>query len=107
MLARKDDYERPKKGIIFCRWNECAYTVFCWIEKVYNRKVKENGGVGAKPLIIYGSIGRVRRQALVKQFQEGDDCNLLVGVTGAIDTGLTFTRASWIALFEQESEPGT
>lgn len=57
-------------------------------------------------LLVYGGMPKSERQTAAHKFQEGDDHNLIIGVSNALGTGLTLTRAQFTILVEQQADPG-
>jgi superfamily II DNA or RNA helicase len=102
-LRRTDFLGRPTKGIIFTRCNEVALVIYKYLTSKFSA---QPSGVKVKPALVYGSMDKRARQEAANAFQDGDDINIIIGVSSALGTGLTLTRAQFTIIVEQESDPG-
>lgn len=102
-LGRKDFLGRPSRGIIFLKHNEPALVFYKWLmdKSIGPTDLHQE----LRPRLVYGSMPKNQRQEAANEFQNGD-CNLLIGVTEALGTGLTLTRATFMIFVEQEGDPG-
>jgi hypothetical protein len=135
-LRREDWCGRPAKGIIFVESNEAGcilqevsharsrlthastFQNKCWHVSTYLHiywpesnmrqwfRINTINDKKVTSRFVYGSMNSIERQALVREFQEADDPKILIGVSNAIGTGVTLTRAIFCVLFEQNSDPG-
>lgn len=81
--------ENGKKVVIFSNWTQITDEVYDRLSNRYS------------PAIITGDTKDEARQDMVKHFQEDPECNIMIGTTGAMGTGLTLTAAS-VEIFMDE-----
>jgi SNF2 family DNA or RNA helicase len=72
-----------QKAIIFSQWEH--------ITSVYLEALKEYN-----PIYITGKVSPEERQREVERFQNDESCKLAIGTIGAMGTGLTLNRASYV-----------
>lgn len=101
-LARKDFLGRPAKGIIFAKYNEVALIIYKYLKEEYSN----NSQFPVRPVLVYGGMPKNERQQAANDFQNGDEVNIIVGISEALGTGLTLTRAQYMILVDQEGDPG-
>ena len=80
--------ENGKKVVIFSNWTQMT-DVIC------NRLMKYS------PAVITGNISDNMRQIMVDDFQNNDNCKVIIGTIGAMGTGLTLT-AGTVEIFMDE-----
>lgn len=80
--------ENGKKVVIFSNWTQMT-NVIC------DRLVKYS------PAVITGDISDNMRQIMVDEFQNNDNCKVIIGTIGAMGTGLTLT-AGTVEIFMDE-----
>ena len=80
--------ENGKKVVIFSNWTQMT-DVIC------DRLVKYS------PAVITGGISDNMRQIMVDEFQNNDNCKVIIGTIGAMGTGLTLT-AGTVEIFMDE-----
>ena len=80
--------ENGKKVVIFSNWTQMT-DVIC------DRLVKYS------PAVITGDISDNMRQIMVDEFQNNDNCKVIIGTIGAMGTGLTLT-AGTVEIFMDE-----
>lgn len=71
------------KAIIFSQWEQ--------ITSLYVEALKEYN-----PIYITGKVSPEERQKEVERFQTDPDCKIAIGTIGAMGTGLTLNRASYV-----------
>lgn len=101
-LSRQDFLGRPAKGIIFTKHNEAALIIFKYLVQEYSH----NAQYPVRPVVVYGGMPKNERQQAAHDFQYGDEINVIIGISEALGTGLTLTRAQYMILVEQEGDPG-
>jgi SNF2 family DNA or RNA helicase len=78
-----------KKVVIFSNWTQITDEVFHRLCKKYT------------PAVITGETKDEDRQKMVGYFQNNDDCQIIIGTSGAMGTGLTLT-AGTVEIFLDE-----
>lgn len=81
------------KAIIFSQWES--------ITEVYLEALKEYN-----PIYITGKIAPEDRQKAVEKFQTDDNCKLAIGTIGAMGTGLTLNKASYVFFVDKTWNSG-
>lgn len=81
------------KAIIFSQWSQ--------ITKLYAEALQEY-----KPIHITGEISPEQRQELVDRFQTDPECKLAIGTIGAMGTGLTLNKASYVFFVDKAWNSG-
>ena len=71
------------KAIIFSQWEQ--------ITELYKEALKEYN-----PIYITGKVAPEERQKLVDKFQSDPTCKIAIGTIGAMGTGLTLNKASYV-----------
>ena len=71
------------KAIIFSQWEQIA--------SLYNEALQEYN-----PVYIVGKVSPEDRQKEVERFQNDPNCKLAIGTIGAMGTGLTLNKASYV-----------
>jgi SNF2 family DNA or RNA helicase len=71
------------KAIIFSQWEQ--------ITELYKEALKEYN-----PIYITGKVSPEERQKLVDKFQSDPTCKIAIGTIGAMGTGLTLNKASYV-----------
>ena len=71
------------KAIIFSQWEQ--------ITELYKEALKEYN-----PIYITGKVSPEERQKLVDKFQNDPTCKIAIGTIGAMGTGLTLNKASYV-----------
>ena len=80
--------ENGKKVVIFSNWTQMT-------DVIHKRLVNYS------PAIITGDISDNMRQIMVNEFQNNDNCKVIIGTVGAMGTGLTLT-AGTVEIFMDE-----
>ena len=80
--------ENGKKVVIFSNWTQMT-DVIC------DRLIEYS------PAVITGNISDNMRQTMVNEFQNNDNCKVIIGTIGAMGTGLTLT-AGTVEIFMDE-----
>jgi SNF2 family DNA or RNA helicase len=81
------------KAIIFSQWEQ--------ITELYKDALKEYN-----PIYITGKISPEDRQKEVERFQTDDSCKLAIGTIGAMGTGLTLNKASYVFFVDKKWNSG-
>ena len=81
------------KAIIFSQWKQ--------ITEIYKEALKEYN-----PIYITGEVNPEDRQKAVERFQTDDRCKLAIGTTGAMGTGLTLNKASYVFFLDKKWNSG-
>lgn len=76
------------KAIIFSQWEQIA--------SLYNEALKEYN-----PVYIVGKVSPEDRQKEVERFQNDPSCKLAIGTIGAMGTGLTLNKASYVFFIDK------
>lgn len=76
------------KAIIFSQWEQVA--------NLYNEALKEYN-----PVYIVGKVSPEERQQAVERFQSDPNCKLAIGTIGAMGTGLTLNKASYVFFIDK------
>jgi SNF2 family DNA or RNA helicase len=72
-----------EKAIIFSQWEK--------VTEIYRDALSEYN-----PIYITGKVSPAERQKEVERFQTDPECKLAIGTIGAMGTGLTLNRASYV-----------
>ena len=81
------------KAIIFSQWEQ--------ITEVYLEALKEYN-----PIYITGKVAPEDRQKAVDRFQTDPNCKLAIGTIGAMGTGLTLNKASYVFFVDKKWNSG-
>ena len=81
------------KAIIFSQWEQ--------ITAVYREALKEYN-----PIYITGKVDPEERQREVDRFQNDPSCKLAIGTIGAMGTGLTLNKASYVFFVDKKWNSG-
>lgn len=81
------------KAIIFSQWKQ--------ITEIYKEALKEYN-----PIYITGEVNPEDRQKEVERFQTDDSCKLAIGTIGAMGTGLTLNKASYVFFLDKKWNSG-
>lgn len=76
------------KAIIFSQWEQIA--------SLYNEALQEYN-----PVYIVGKVSPEDRQKEVERFQNDPSCKLAIGTIGAMGTGLTLNKASYVFFIDK------
>ena len=76
------------KAIIFSQWEQIA--------SLYNEALQEYN-----PVYIVGNVSPEDRQKAVERFQTDPSCKLAIGTIGAMGTGLTLNKASYVFFIDK------
>ena len=76
------------KAIIFSQWEQIA--------SLYNEALTEYN-----PVYIVGNVSPEDRQKAVERFQNDPSCKLAIGTIGALGTGLTLNKASYVFFIDK------
>ena len=76
------------KAIIFSQWEQIA--------SLYNEALQEYN-----PVYIVGKVSPEDRQKAVERFQNDPNCKLAIGTIGAMGTGLTLNKASYVFFIDK------
>ena len=76
------------KAIIFSQWEQIA--------SLYNEALQEYN-----PVYIVGKVSPEDRQKEVERFQNDPNCKLAIGTIGAMGTGLTLNKASYVFFIDK------
>ena len=76
------------KAIIFSQWEQVA--------SLYNEALQEYN-----PVYIVGKVSPEDRQKEVERFQTDPNCKLAIGTIGAMGTGLTLNKASYVFFIDK------
>jgi SNF2 family DNA or RNA helicase len=76
------------KAIIFSQWEQVA--------SIYKEALQEYN-----PVYIVGKVSPEDRQKEVKRFQTDPSCKLAIGTIGAMGTGLTLNKASYVFFIDK------
>ena len=76
------------KAIIFSQWEQIA--------SLYNEALQEYN-----PVYIVGNVSPEDRQREVERFQNDPNCKLAIGTIGAMGTGLTLNKASYVFFIDK------
>lgn len=76
------------KAIIFSQWEQIA--------NLYNEALQEYN-----PVYIVGKVSPEDRQKEVERFQTDPNCKLAIGTIGAMGTGLTLNKASYVFFIDK------
>ena len=76
------------KAIIFSQWEQIA--------SLYNEALQEYN-----PVYIVGKVSPEDRQKAVERFQNDPSCKLAIGTIGAMGTGLTLNKASYVFFIDK------
>lgn len=76
------------KAIIFSQWEQIA--------SLYNEALQEYN-----PVYIVGKVSPEDRQKEVERFQTDPNCKLAIGTIGAMGTGLTLNKASYVFFIDK------
>lgn len=82
-MLEEDIIPNNEKAIIFSQWEKVA--------NLYKRHLKKYN-----PAYITGEVDAEARQAEVNRFQTDPECKVAIGTIGAMGTGLTLNRASYV-----------
>lgn len=81
------------KAIIFSQWEQ--------ITEVYREAL-----AGYNPIYITGKVSPEDRQKEVERFQNDPNCKLAIGTIGAMGTGLTLNKASYVFFIDKTWNSG-
>lgn len=81
------------KAIIFSQWKQ--------VTDMYNDALREYN-----PIYITGEVEPADRQKLVDKFQTDPNCKLAIGTIGAMGTGLTLNKASYVFFVDKKWNSG-
>lgn len=81
------------KAIIFSQWEQ--------ITELYKDALKEYN-----PIYITGKVDPEERQKAVDKFQTDPNCKLAIGTIGAMGTGLTLNKASYVFFVDKKWNSG-
>ena len=81
------------KAIIFSQWEQVA--------SLYNEALQEYN-----PVYIVGRVSPEDRQKAVERFQKDPNCKLAIGTIGAMGTGLTLNKASYVFFVDKSWNSG-
>jgi SNF2 family DNA or RNA helicase len=81
------------KAIIFSQWEQ--------ITELYKEALKEYN-----PIYITGKVAPEDRQKEVERFQNDPNCKLAIGTIGAMGTGLTLNKASYVFFVDKKWNSG-
>ena len=81
------------KAIIFSQWEKIT-EVYLEALRVYN------------PIYITGKVSPEDRQKEVERFQNDPECKLAIGTIGAMGTGLTLNKASYVFFVDKDWNSG-
>lgn len=81
------------KAIIFSQWSTIAVDL--------GVELKEY-----QPIVITGDVPPEKRQEMVKEFQTNPNCKLAIGTIGAMGTGLTLNKASYVFFMDKAWNEG-
>lgn len=77
-----------EKAIIFSQWES--------VTEIYKEALSKYN-----PIYITGKIDPVKRQEEVNRFQTDPECRLAIGTIGAMGTGLTLNKASYVFFIDK------
>ena len=92
MLA-EDIIPNGNKAIIFSQWEK--------VTALYNEALQE-----FNPIYITGALPPEERQKAVDRFQEDPNCKIAIGTIGAMGTGLTLNKASYVFFIDKKYNSG-
>lgn len=92
-MLEEDIIPNGNKAIIFSQWEK--------ITEVYINALKEYN-----PIYITGKVNPAERQRLVDRFQTDPECKLAIGTIGAMGTGLTLNKASYVFFVDKTWNSG-
>lgn len=92
-MLEEDIIPNGNKAIIFSQWEK--------ITEVYGNALKEYN-----PIYITGKVDPAERQRLVDRFQTDPECKLAIGTIGAMGTGLTLNKASYVFFIDKTWNSG-
>lgn len=92
MLA-EDIIPNGYKAIIFSQWEQVA--------RLYSEALQEYN-----PIYIVGKVSPEDRQKEVERFQTDPSCKLAIGTIGAMGTGLTLNKASYVFFIDKLGNSG-
>lgn len=81
------------KAIIFSQWEQ--------ITEIYREDLEEYN-----PIYITGKVSPEDRQKEVERFQNDPNCKLAIGTIGAMGTGLTLNKASYVFFIDKRWNSG-
>lgn len=81
------------KAIIFSQWKQ--------VTEVYKEALSEY-----KPIYITGDVDPEERQKEVERFQTDPECKVAIGTIGAMGTGLTLNKASYVFFVDKAWNSG-
>ena len=81
------------KAIIFSQWKQ--------VTEIYKEALKDYN-----PIYITGEVTPEDRQKEVERFQNDDSCKLAIGTIGAMGTGLTLNKASYVFFVDKAWNSG-
>jgi SNF2 family DNA or RNA helicase len=81
------------KAIIFSQWEQ--------ITELYKEALKEYN-----PIYITGKVSPEERQKEVERFQNDPNCKVAIGTIGAMGTGLTLNKASYVFFVDKKWNSG-
>ena len=81
------------KAIIFSQWEQ--------ITELYKEALKDYN-----PIYITGKVEPEERQKAVERFQTDPNCKLAIGTIGAMGTGLTLNKASYVFFIDKKWNSG-
>ena len=84
----EDVVDSGEKCLVFSNWTDIT-------DECEKRLKKYN------PAIITGKTKDREKQVQEDKFKQEDDCKVLIGTTGAMGTGLTFTNATWVFFVDE------
>lgn len=87
---------------MFTKYNEAALIIYKYLVKEYSK----NSQYPARPILVYGGMPKNERQKAANEFQNGEHVNIIIGISEALGTGFTLTRAQLMILVDQEGDPG-
>ncbi len=93
-LLENEIIPNGKKAIIFSQWES--------VTDVYKEALKQYN-----PAYIVGKVNTEDRQKEVDRFQEDDTCKIIIGTIGAMGTGLTLNRASYVFFIDKSYWSGS
>lgn len=87
-LLEEEIIPNGEKAIIFSQWSTVARKLAIELKKY-------------QPIVITGDVEPEQRQKLVNEFQTKDYCKLAIGTIGAMGTGLTLNKASYVFFMDK------
>ena len=84
----EDIISNNQKVIIFSNWTQ--------ITDIVEERLKKYS-----PLVITGNTADELRPKIIEDFQNNDNCNILIGTVGALGTGVTLTSANNVIFMDE------